>query len=194
MENAKQLSLPNACVEFMNTADVLLVLDDGVAIRCHSQILSLHSAVLCNMLADLAASQHNEKVRVPLPDFTEAQCSALLAYLYSHSVCGEGLAFKTHNAADHDAAVAVARFAHTYDAPHALRHVQAYLTGFMDANFRNKQGSVMTEETNGEDVLAWALMADKFDMHELCGHCERAMAMHWTYFHDKPELAGQLSS
>ena len=108
-------------------------------------------------------------------------------------MCGEGLAFKTHNAADHDAAVAVARFAHTYDAPHALRHVQAYLTGYMEAHFKSKQSSIMTEES-GKDVLAWALMADKFDMHDLCGHSERAMVMHWSYFENRPDLSGQLSS
>ena len=43
-------------------------------------------------------------------------------------------------------------------------------------------------------MLAWAVMADKFDMHELCGHCERAMVMHWERFQDRPDLVGQLSS
>ena len=59
MVNTKQLSLPNVSEAFMKTADVLLVLDDGLAILCHSQMLSLHSAVLCNMLADLAASDQD---------------------------------------------------------------------------------------------------------------------------------------
>ena len=36
-------------------------------------------------------------------------------------------------------------------------------------------------------------MADKFDMHELCGHCERAMVMYWESFQDKPHLVDQLS-
>ena len=57
MDDVKQLSLPNVSGDFMKSADVLLVLDDGTAIPCHSQILSLHSAVLCNMLADLASQQ-----------------------------------------------------------------------------------------------------------------------------------------
>ena len=134
MENAKRLSLPNVSEAFMNTADVLLVLNDGVAIQCHSQVLSLHSAVLCNMLADLADSQRTEKVRIPHPTFTEVQCLALLKYLYAHSVPHEGAAFENHSAASHEAAVAVACFAHTYDAPHALRHVQAYLAGFMETH------------------------------------------------------------
>ena len=67
----------------MDTADVLLVLDDGAVVPCHSHILSMHSAVLCNALKD-SACQHDEKVRLRLADFTETQCSALLGYLYRH--------------------------------------------------------------------------------------------------------------
>lgn len=190
MDDAKLLTLPDISEAFMKTADVLLVLDDGVAIQCYSQILAMHSTVLCNMLADLS-SQNDEIFKVPLADFTEAQCSAVLAYLYS---VRRGAAFEGHGAAKHDAAVAVARFAHAYDVPHALRHVEAYLTGFMDVRFKTKDGAGLTGETCDKVVLAWALMADKFDMHELCGHCERAMVMYWEHFLDKPELVDQLSS
>ena len=108
---------------------MLLVLDDGTAVPCHSHILTKHSAVFCNMFSDLA--QHEGMVRIPLPEFTEAQCSALLAYLRAHDVSSQGAAFATQDRADRDAATAVARFAHTYDAPHVLRHVEAYLTTFM---------------------------------------------------------------
>ena len=52
----------------------------------------------------------------------------------------------------------------------------------------------VTWETRVNDVLKWEIMADKFNMRELCAHCERAMVMHWNYFHDKPELVEQLSS
>ena len=34
----------------------------------------------------------------------------------------------------------------------------------------------------------------KYDMHELRGHCERAMMMFWECFHDKIDLVNQLSS
>ena len=78
--NAMQLSHPGNSQAHMKSADVLHILDDGVAVPCHSQILPMHSAVLCNMLDVLAASQHDEKVKVPLTNFTEAQCFALLAY------------------------------------------------------------------------------------------------------------------
>ena len=84
MENVKQWSLTNASQRFLNSADVLLVLDNGVAYPCHSQILSLRSAIICKMLEDLAIQheQHDKKVRTPLADFTEAQCSQLLAYFH----------------------------------------------------------------------------------------------------------------
>ena len=170
MEEAKQLCLPGVSETFMRTADVLLVLDNGVAIPCHSQILSLHSTVLCNMLTDLAASKQNERVKLPLADFTEAQCSALLAYFYSHGVPSKGAAFESHDRAAHDAASAVARFAHVYDAPHALRHVEAYLTAFMEE--KRKDGSKISDDFACVRILEWAIMANKFDMHELCGHSE----------------------
>lgn len=80
----KRLALPDVSEDFMDSADVLLVLDDGVAIPRHSQILSLHSAVLRNMLADLPAGQRSGPlIEVPLPNFREAQCSAVLVYLYT---------------------------------------------------------------------------------------------------------------
>ena len=176
MKTGKHLSLPNVADDFMKTADALLVLDDGVAIRCHSQILCLHSAVLRNMLADLAASQHTKRVRIPLADFTEAQCTELLAYLYNVGLSGKNMLFDYDDTADYSAAVAVARFAHIYDAPHALRHAEAYL---------NIKVTVWTESecnNHDQDVLDLAVMADKFDMHRLCGACERAIMMQWGKF------------
>ena len=193
MANVKQLIMTNMPEAFTKTADMLLVLDSGVAILCHSEVLSTHSAVLSNMLKDMG-SQHDDKVRIPLPDFTEMQCGAVLKYLYNTSVSSESAAFASHDAAEHDAAVAVARFAHTYDVPHALLHVEAYLTGFMNERFKSKAGAGMTGAACKETVLAWAVMADKFDMLRLCGHCERAMVMYWDRFYDQSDLAGQLSS
>ena len=110
MKHAKQLSLPGVSEVFMKDADVVLVLDDGTAILCHSQILSLHSTVLRNMIADLAASKQNERVNIPLADFTEAQCSTLLMYLYGHGVSCRGAAFASQDPADLAAAAAVARY------------------------------------------------------------------------------------
>ena len=57
--------------------------------RCHSQILSLHSAVICDMLEDLGSQHRPSRLKtllphfteIPLPDFTEAECSAVLAYM-----------------------------------------------------------------------------------------------------------------
>lgn len=195
MEDAKLLPVPNTSGASASIADVLLVLDNGKAILCHSQILSMHSAVLCNMFADLGAGQHNERVTVPLADFTEAQCLALLTYLYSQDTSTKGAAFEEHNAADLEAAVAVARFAHTYHVLHALRHVEAYLTAFMRERFQSGHGSAgMAGKTCDKTVLEWAVMADKFGMHELGSQGEQAMVMNWECFRYRPDLVDRLSS
>ena len=196
MARVKELSLPGVSQRYWKSADVLLVLDNGVAIRCHSQILSLHSAVFCNMLEDLG-SQHNPKTplphftEIPLPHFTEVECSAVLTDLYRHGASSSCGALQ-HSA--QGAAIAVGRFAHTYDAPLALQRVQVYLRALMSARFRSKDSAELTGETCDEHVLAWAVMADKYDLHQLCGHCERAMVMHWDHFQDKTKLIDQLSS
>ena len=196
----KRLAVPDVSEEFMNSADVLLILHDGVAIPCHSQILSMHSAVLRNMLADLPACQHKELRSIPLADFTEAQCSAVLAHLYVNGVSAEGAAFANHL----DAAVDVARFAHTYDVPHALRQAQAYLTSLLDEQSKFfvvgmcRRRKVLCERATGKSfartVVLWALMADKYDMRRLCAHCERFMVVYWEVFQDHPDLVDQLSS
>ena len=192
MKQAKQVALPNVSAAFLKAADVLLVLDDGTAILCHSQILSVHSSVISNMLADL--NQHEGKVRIPLPEFTEAQCLALLEYLYSTGLASRGAAFETRGRAHLDAAGVVARFAHTYDAPHVLRHVEAYLATFMAPLGK------MSEVEPGKPGLCtsghfvdWAVMAEKFDMHDLRGHCERAMVISWHLFQNRPNLLDKLS-
>ena len=183
MAPGKHLSLPNVSDDFMKTADVLLVLDDGVAISCHSQILSMHSAVLRNMLA-LVASQHTtKKIRIPLADFTEAQCSALLTHLYNCGVSGKGTLLDYDTAADHKSAIAVARFAHKYDAPHALRHAEAHLAVMVEVwRYRTERSAQQLAGLTDQDVLDLAVVADKFDMHRLCGACERAIMMQWGKF------------
>ena len=91
--NAKHSFPADLSDAWFKSADVCLVLDDCTAIPCHSKVLSMHSAVIRNMLEDLA-SQPDEKVETPLPDFSEAQCSALLEYLYRHSAPNKGAAFE----------------------------------------------------------------------------------------------------
>ena len=188
-------------------ADVLLVLDDSAAIPCHSHILAMHSAVISNMLADLA-SQPNENIKIPLPDLTADQCLALLEYLNSTGTSYKGPAFEEHKEADLRAALAVARFAHTYDVPHALRHIEAYQTAFMNAQYKTKTSGGMCKRENSEllgcyngylilndkSLVEWALMAEHFGMHELHNQCEGAMVMHWEWFQDRPNLVDQLSS
>ena len=162
MQTGKQLSLPNVSNAFMKTADVLLVLDDGVAISCHSQILCLHSAVLRNMLADLAANQQTKGVlSIPLADFTEAQCSALLTFLYGNGVSGNGTLFDFSTPTDHSAAAAVARFAHKNDAPHALQQCEAHLMSLMQIwNVESEELPRVPGWLNDHNVLDLAVMAD----------------------------------
>ena len=64
----------------------------------------------------------------------------------------------------------------------------------MNDRYKVRQDARQPGEIWDDVVLAWAVMADKFDMQELCGHCERAMVMYWDCFHDKFDLVGQLSS
>ena len=191
----KLLDLPNASDAYMRSGGVLLVLEEGVAMICHSQILSLHSSVFFKMFEDLA-SKHDKRTRIPLSGFTESQCSDVLAYLYHNGVASRNAVFWGTDRQSLEEAVAVTRFAHAYDVQHALRHVEAYLTAHVKACCDGKEcGDGRTsKKCSTEELLAWALMADKFDMHELCGHCDRAMMMEWEHFQDKPEQADQLSS
>ena len=92
----------------------------------------------------------------------------------------------------------MARFAHTYDAPHVLLQVEAFLIAFMD-------GSLVTDEWENDlregetgriynkTVLEWAAMADKYGMHKLLGHCKQVMVMYWKSFGKTPGLVDQLS-
>lgn len=113
----------------------------------------------------------------------------------------EGAAFANHL----DAAVDVARFAHTYDVPHALQQAQAYLTTLLEGHSQffevvdiygpTKQlCERATGKTYARTVVDWALMADKYDMRGLCGHCERVMVIYWEYFQYEDVLVEQLSS
>ena len=90
----------------------------------------------------------------------------------------------------------MARRAYTYDAPHVLRHIEAYLTAFMD--LFKKSGRIPTTKAGEgpcafKDFMKWAVMAEKFDMHELHGHCERAMMTCWEYYQDRLHLLDKLS-
>ena len=98
----------------------------------------------------------------------------------------KGAAFEEHSAAAFDAAAAVARFAHMYDMPHALRHVEAYMAAFLDKD-HNTKGEVVT--SGGSPFMFrhtsnWAVMAEKFGMHQVRGYCERDMVMYWEHFQD----------
>ena len=116
----------------------------------------------------------------------------MLAFLYGNGVPSKSAVLSAGEPASFEDFVAVARFAHAYDVP----HVDAYLTAHVQAQCLSRDHCSLRALTgcSCEKLLAWALMADKYDMHELGGHCERAMMMNWSSFHGKPELVDQLSS
>ena len=120
--------------------------------------------------------------------------SALLRRRYAHGVSSKGAAFESYSASARNAAVAVARFAHKYNAPHALRHVDAYLRAFMDAHYtckdrsKRQEGGCCTAE-----LITWAILADNFELHKLCGQCERTLMVRWDRVQDKPAHYDRLS-
>ena len=92
-----------------------------------------------------------------------------------------------------------------YDVPHALRQVQAYLTTILEGHSQffevvhitgccKELCKRATGRMYGRTVVDWTLMADKYDMRGLCGHCERVMVIYWECFQDNPVLVDQLSS
>lgn len=191
MEVIKRIVLPKFSETYMESGDVLLVLDDGVAMICHSHILSVHSSVFRKTFED-TASEDDKRTRISLPNFTESQCTVVLAWLYQNDLDGKPAVFYTQQeAATLVEAVAVARFVHKYDVPHALRHVEAYMTAHMTVRYMSDNYD--DGRCYKKQLLVWALMADKLDMHELCGHCERAMMVEWEHFAYRSELADQLS-
>ena len=59
--------------------------------------------------------------------------NAICNNIYSNGVASKNAVFWDPEPASFIEAVAVARFAHAYDVPHALRHVEAYLTAHVKA-------------------------------------------------------------
>ena len=48
--------------------------------------------------------------------------------------------------------------------------------------FKAERSAQQLAGLNDQDVLGLAVMADKLDMHKLCGACERAMMVQWGKF------------
>lgn len=110
--------LKNYPAKYMECADTLLILESGKAFLSHRAILASHSAVLCDMLAHLAAtSAPGEKLKLPFKDYAEKECEMLLVFLHGKAPC-----FPSQ-----DAAVVVANFAHKYDDSESLAHAEAHL-------------------------------------------------------------------
>lgn len=66
---------------FVDSADVLLVLDSGEELPVHSTFLSARSDVLSNMLS--LKRQNEGKLQLPFPNCCKESACALLKYLYA---------------------------------------------------------------------------------------------------------------
>ena len=65
----------------------------------------------------------------------------------------------------YDAAVAVVRFARTYDMPHASQYIHAYLTAVVKTCFKSKQCAGIIGCFCAQNGAGVGVMADEFNMH-----------------------------
>ena len=107
---------------FLDSADVLLLLQDNKAVRAHSQYLACNSTVLNTLLAHLISGEGKETrpFRIPLQEFSGKEGLALLKILYGRlePTCIDS----------NESAHMAARFGHKYDAPFLLKSADAYLS------------------------------------------------------------------
>ena len=83
----------------------------------------------------------------------------------------------------YDAAVAVVRFARTYDMPHASQYIHAYLTAVVKTCFKSKQCAGIIGCFCAQNGAGVGVMADEFNMHDAIAnepwcHCERTMMIY----------------
>ena len=105
---------------FIDSADVLLLLQDNKAVRAHSPYLASYSAVLNTLLAHLISGKGKETrpFQIPFQEFSGEEGLALLKILYA----------KQFELTSTDSAHTAARFGHKYNAPFLLQSADAYLS------------------------------------------------------------------
>ena len=105
---------------FIDSADVLLLLQGNKAVRAHSQCLASSSAVLNTLMAHLISGNGKETrpFQIPFQEFSGDEGLALLKMLYA----------KQLELTRTDSAYTAARFGHKYDAPFLLKSADAYLS------------------------------------------------------------------
>ena len=108
---------------FIDSADVLRLLQGNKAVRAHSQYLASNSAVLNTLLAHLTSGEGRETrpFRIPFQEFSGDEALALLKILYAKH-------FELTSIDSVDVAYTAARFGHKYDAPLLLKSADAYLS------------------------------------------------------------------
>ena len=105
---------------FIDSADMLLLLQGNKAVRAHSQYLASNSAVLNTLMAHLTSDKEKETrpFQIPFQEFSGEEGLALLKILYA----------KQTELPSTDSAYTAARFGHKYDAPLLLKRADAYLS------------------------------------------------------------------
>ena len=74
-----------------DTADALLLLDDGSELPVHSAVLALHCALMDMLLSDLQLERPQRlRIVIPLPQETRAAAQAFLKLLYSPELTARG--------------------------------------------------------------------------------------------------------
>ena len=113
--------------DFIDCADVLLVLKDRKKALAHRAVLASHSAVLSTMLAHLADTGEapGKKLELPLSAYDKKECTAILSCLYSKHL-------RFNNV---EAAILGAEFGHKFDAPAILQSAEAHLVDFVASTF-----------------------------------------------------------
>ena len=105
---------------FIDSADVLLLLQGKEAVRAHSQHLASNSADLNTLMAQLTSGKGKETrpFKIPFQEFSGDEGLTLLRILYA----------KQFELTSTRSAYTAARFGHKYDAPFLLNIADAYLS------------------------------------------------------------------
>ena len=108
---------------FIDSADVLLLLQGNKAVRVHSQHLACNSTVLNTLLAHLTRGEGKETrpFQIPFQEFSGDEGLTLLKILYAKQL-------ELASIDSIKCAYTAARFGHKYDAPFLLKSADVYLS------------------------------------------------------------------
>lgn len=138
---------------FEDGADVIIVLDDGQELCCHSAFLAAQSQVFCDMFyggsCKTSAREKDAKWRVPLQNATLKQATSFLELIY-YQGDGEFTIDKVRS---------IMGLLHRLNCPAALQKMDAYLTGKIGHSIHHQPKSwvsvlVMASQEDSEACLS----------------------------------------